>query len=74
MKRTVLTAGFLSIAALGLGMATAQAAPAAPLSGLKADMSGSVEKAHWRDRRWQHRRWHYERRHHRRHFHRRWWW
>lgn len=75
MTRTVLTAGILTIAALGFGMATAQAAPAAPqFSGLKVDASGSVEKTHWRDRRWHLRRWHWERRHHHhRHIHRRWW-
>jgi hypothetical protein len=73
MTRTVLTAGLLSVAALGLGIVSAQAAPAAPqLSGLTNQASNTVEKAHWRDGRWyRYQRHYYHRRHH---HHRRWWW
>lgn len=70
MTRSVLTAGLLSIAALGLGIMSAQAAPvASQLSGLTSHQANTVEKTHWR-RDW---RWHRYHRHHRHHHYRRWW-
>lgn len=73
MTRSVLTAGLLSIAALGLGIVSAQAAPSASqLSGVTAESPTAVEKTHWRDRRWyRYHRYHNHRRHH---HNRRWWW
>jgi hypothetical protein len=70
MTRSVLTAGLLSIAALGLGIMSAQAAPvASQLSGLTSQTGSTVEKTHWR-RDW---RWHRHHRHYRHHYYRRWW-
>ena len=70
MTRSVLTAGLLSIAALGLGIMSAHAAPvASQLSGLTSQTGSTVEKTHWR-RDW---RWHRYHRHHRHHHYRRWW-
>ncbi len=70
MTRSVLTAGLLSVAALGLGIMSAQAAPSASqLSGLTVNTSNTVEKTHGRHWRWHHYRRHHH--HHRRYF--RWW-
>lgn len=70
MSRTVLTAGLLSVAALGLGIVSAQAAPSpAALSGFTADKSAASEQVHWRRNHW---RWH-RHHHHRRYYWRRWW-
>jgi hypothetical protein len=70
MSRTVLTAGLLSVAALGLGIVSAQAAPSpSALSGITADSSVAVEKTNWRQHRW----YRYHHRHHRHHYWRRWW-
>lgn len=70
MSRTVLTAGLLSVAALGLGIVSAQAAPSpAALSGITTG-SPAAEQVHWRRHHW---RWH-RHHNHRRHYHwRRWW-
>lgn len=70
MTRSVLTAGLLSVAALGFGIMSAQAAPGAPqLSGLTVNSSNTVEKTHGRYWRWHHYRRHHH--HHRRFY--RWW-
>lgn len=69
MTRTVLTAGLLSVAALGLGIVSAQAAPSASaLSGITSS-APAAEQVHWR-RDW---RWHRHHRHYRHHHWRRWW-
>lgn len=78
MSRTVLTAGLLSVAALGLGIVSAQAAPSpAALSGITGNSPVATENVHWRRhhdwRRYNYWRWN-RFNHHRRHHHwRRWW-
>ena len=70
MSRTVLTAGLLSVAALGLGIVSAQAAPSpAALSGITSGSTVAAEQVYWR----RHNYWRWNRYHRRHHHWRRWW-
>jgi hypothetical protein len=66
----LLTAGLLSVAALGLGIVTAQASPASQaLAGYNAKAPGAAQQVHWRRNSWFQRHNHYRPRH----WNRRWW-